>query len=154
VFIKMSQSHRMKKSLLREAEALKCLPRHANVPPLLDIDHHIKVLEIKVGCASSTLPCLPLIGLIGHQAITESSWESCELKVVFDRVYDTLVCANTNGWAHLDVRQASIIASVDPSGNSFEVILIDWGCARRTYLSMKGFAGCLPFAHKELFGLK
>jgi hypothetical protein len=31
-------------------------------------------------------------------------------------------------------------------------MLIDWGCAHRTTAKLKGFIGCPPYAHDELFG--
>lgn len=153
VFVKMAQSHRMRRSLEREVEALTYLRRHDNIPKLFDVAHPIKDMDIKVRCATSTLPCLPLIGLVGLQTNHKCSWGSFELKVVFDKVYDAIQYAHDNGWAHLDVRPANIVFSVDPSGNGFEVMLIDWGCAHRTNRAVTGFFGCPPFAHDNVFGL-
>lgn len=151
VFVKMSQSHRKSKPLERGAEALGCLHGHANIPKLLDVSNPIKDMNIKVRCASSTLPCLPLIGLVGLQTNHKCTWESCELKVIFDKVYDALQYAHNKGWAHLDVRPANIVFKVDPSGDGFDVMVIDWGCAHRTDRTVKGFFGCQPFAHEKLF---
>jgi serine/threonine protein kinase len=74
------------------------------------------------------------------------------LYVIFSKVYAALEYANHKGWAHLDVRPSNIITRVDPRGDRFEVMLIDWGCAHPTAAKLKGFIGCPPYAHDELFG--
>jgi serine/threonine protein kinase len=71
------------------------------------------------------------------------------------KVYAALKHAHKQGWAHLDVRPANIItrAKLDghPPGDRLEVMLIDWGCAYRNDKKVKGFIGCLPYAHDDLF---
>jgi hypothetical protein len=152
VFIKVPKSHRMKKSLESEAEALKEVCGHICIPQLYHTDDPIKTLDIKIRCESSALPCLPLRGLIGQPASHQHRWESDKLKIILLEVYAALVHANSKGWAHLDVRPSNIITRADPSGDGFEVMLIDWGCAHRTGDQLKGFIGCPPYAHDELFG--
>jgi hypothetical protein len=152
VFIKVPKSHRMKKSLESEAEVLKDLCGHSCIPQLYDTDDPIKTLLIEIKCESSALPCLPLRGLIGQPASHQRRWESDELYVIFSKVYAALEYANGKGWAHLDVRPSNIITRADPRVDHFEVMLIDWGCAHRTAAKLKGFIGCPPYAHDELFG--
>jgi serine/threonine protein kinase len=152
VFVKVPKSHRMKKSLESEAEVLKNLCGHSCIPQLYDTDDPIKTLDIKIRCESSALPCLPLRGLIGLPASHQHCWESDKLYVIFSKVYATLEYANRKGWAHLDVRPSNIITCADLHGDGFEVMLIDWGCAHRTAAKLKGFIGCPPYAHDELFG--
>jgi serine/threonine protein kinase len=152
VFMKVPKSHRMKKSLESEAKVLKELCRHICIPQLYDTDDPIKTLDIKIRCESSALPCLPLRGLIGQPASHRHHWESDKLKIILLEVYAALDHANKRGWAHLDVRPSNIITRADPPGDRFEVMLIDWGCAHRKTDKLKGFIGCPPYAHDELFG--
>jgi hypothetical protein len=152
VFIKVPKSHRMKKSLESEAEVLKDLCGHSYIPQLYDTDDPIKTLDIEIRCERSFLPCLPLRGLIGRPASHQHRWESEKLHVIFLKVHAALEYANGKGWAHLDVRPSNIITRADPRGDRFEVMLIDWGCAHRTAAKLKGFIGCPPYAHDELFG--
>jgi serine/threonine protein kinase len=163
VFVKIPKSYRMKKSLEREAEALKALHEddgrgeHVgmhHVPELYDAANAIKILHMKIRCESSTIPCLPLKGLIGQPSSHRLKWDSADVKTIFDGVYAALKFANGKNWAHLDVRPSNIITSFNPSGQCSGVMLIDWGCAHRTDSTVRGFVGCLPFAHNELFGLK
>jgi hypothetical protein len=152
VFMKVPKSHRMKKSLESEAEVLKKLCGHICIPQLYDTEDPIKTLDIKIRCESSALPCLPLRGLIGQPASRRHLWKSDKLKIILLEVYAALDHANSRGWAHLDVRPSNIITRADPPGDRFEVMLIDWGCAHRTDEKLKGFIGCPPYAHDELFG--
>ncbi|KAI2509378.1 protein tyrosine kinase [Fragilaria crotonensis] len=153
-FVKVPKSHRMKKSLEGEAEALRNLRGHGSIPQLYDTDNSIKTLDIQIRCEFSSLPCLPLIGLIGQSTSQKrGSWQSDALAIIFNEVYSALQFAHGKGWAHLDVRPSNIIAGVNPEDNCFKVLLIDWGCACRTDKEVKGFVGCPPYAHDTLFGL-
>jgi Protein kinase domain len=154
VFIKVPKSYRMKKSLEGEAEVLKHLCGHRCIPQLYDTDNPIKTLDIRIKCEISALPCLPLRGLIGKPASEQDYWDSNKLRTVFSEVSAALEYAHGKGWAHLDVRPSNIITITDagPSGDGSRVMLIDWGCAHRTTAKLKGFIGCPPYAHDELFG--
>jgi serine/threonine protein kinase len=67
------------------------------------------------------------------------------------QVYDALVHANLNGWAHLDVRPSNIIVRAC-SADRFDVMLIDWGCAHRTTDTVEGICWLPAFRSQRPFG--
>jgi Protein kinase domain len=157
VFIKVPKSHQLRKSLENEAKVLKDLSEHSHIPQLYYPDDPIKILDFKIRCEVSKLPCLLLRGLIGQPTSQRRDmWKQDELKEIFLKVFTALTHANKKGWAHLDVRPANIITCAKlgdhPPGDRLEVMLIDWGCAYRNDEKVKGFVGCLPYAHDDLFG--
>lgn len=157
IFIKVPKSHELRKSLEKEAEVLQHLSQHRHIPQLYDPDDPIKILDFEIRCEISKLPCLLLRGLIGKPTSQrKDAWGNKDLEEICLKVYDALKHAHKKGWAHLDVRPANIIARAKlddrPPGDRLEVMLIDWGCAYRNDKKVKGFVGCLPYAHDELFG--
>jgi hypothetical protein len=155
VFMKVPKSHQMVKSLESEAEVLQKLTSHVCIPQLYDREAPIKAMDIKLRWERSSLLCLPLRGLIGQSANHQHScWGSDKLKSVFNKVYGALQYAHGEGWVHLDVQPSNIITLPNPSDDDIQVSLIDWGCARNTATSLKGFIGSLPYAHDALFGMK
>ncbi len=155
VFAKVPKSHRMKKAMEREVKALKAVGGHACIPELFDPKDPVKTLDIHIRCEISAMACLPLVGLIGRPTNHDySPWESSALEIIFKKVYDALKYAHHKHWAHLDVRPANIITSFNVTRLTFEVMLVDWGCAHRNDQGLKGFVGCPPYAHNDLFGLK
>lgn len=142
-------------SLLGEAKALNELRGHDCIPVPYDPNDPVKTLDIHFRCEISSIACLPLVGFIGQRMCKESFLDKnkMKLKTVFDKVFGAIKYAHGKHWAHLDVRPANIITSVNGATGRFQVMLIDWGCAHRNDQQLKGFFGCPPYAHDELFGL-
>ena len=145
MFVKVPKSYRLKNSLIIEAAALQVLSENDYIPKLCDTKNPIKTLHIKIRCESSTIPCLPLRGLIGRPTSRQQRWKRSGLENIAVKVYKALKYANDKGWAHLDVRPSNIITHDE------EVMLIDWGCARSIHDKLTRFVGCPPYAHDDLF---
>ena len=154
VFAKVPRSYRMRMCLVGEATALNELSGHPCIPVPYDPHDPVKTLDIHFRCEISTIACLPLVGLIGQPTCKEGILYTDEiLETIFKKVLGAIKYAHKKHWAHLDIRPANIITSVNLASGSFEVMLIDWGCAHRNDQELKGFFGCPPYAHNELFGL-
>ena len=151
--IKLPQFHHVRDCLEREAKALKDLCENDCIPKLNDTDHPIKTLHMNIRCESAAVTCLPMRGLIGRSAMHHRRWDHDKLEFIVLEVYSALEYANSKGWAHLNVQPANIITCVDdPHGTGcIKVMLVDWGCAHRTNQKLRGFIGCSPFAHDDLF---
>jgi serine/threonine protein kinase len=151
VFIKVPQYHHLRHCLEQEAEALKDLCDNRCIPKLYDTNCPIKTLHINLRCETSAVPCLPMRGHIGRSAMQHQNWDRDKLEFLVLEVYGALEYANSKGWAHLDVQPSNIVTCVDPYSGCLNVMLVDWGCARRTSLKRNGFIGCAPFSHNDLF---
>ena len=154
VFAKVPRSYRMRMCLVGEAMALNELSGHPCIPVPYDPHDPVKTLDIHFRCEISTIACLPLVGLIGQPTCKEGILYTDKiLETIFKKVLGAIKYAHKKHWAHLDIRPANIITSVNLARGSFEVMLIDWGCAHRNDQELKGFFGGPPYAHNELFGL-